>query len=346
MPDKVRVHDLASELNILSRQILVIHEGIGEFAKSASSTVDSRVAARIRRAVADVRGPANRSGLSESQVAQVIRRILENDASADGSLPGRQPQEYRSQPRGWLGDLKGSGPDISAPAANPAARIARRDPMQATPPAESGASPGNDQNAEIASLRALVEDLLRAQRDTPPMKGPELTTDKRKVFLVHGRNMVIRGHLVDYLEALDLRVVEWDEAVRATGQASPYTGDVVRAGMDIAYAVVVLLTPDDIGNVDPAHRHPNDPPHEYQPTGQARMNVIFEAGMAMALDRSKTVLVEVGAVRPMTDTAGVNLVRLTNSVDARRALANRLGIAGLAVDMDRDKWRTVGDFTI
>lgn len=76
------------------------------------------------------------------------------------------------------------------------------------------------------------------------------------------------------------------------------------------------------------------------------MNVIFEAGMAMALDRRKTVLVEVGTVRPMTDTAGVNVVRLSNSVDARRALANRLKITGHAVDMDRDKWRSVGDFTI
>jgi hypothetical protein len=38
------------------------------------------------------------------------------------------------------------------------------------------------------------------------------------------------------LKALDLRVIDWDDAVRATKSGSLYTEQVVRAGMSMAYA--------------------------------------------------------------------------------------------------------------
>lgn len=154
-----------------------------------------------------------------------------------------------------------------------------------------------------------------------------------------------RQAMVALLKAFDLRVVSWDRAVAETGTAAPYTGDVVRAGMDMADAVVVLMTPDDVGSLKPEFQRERDDAHETTPTGQARLNVVFEAGMAMALDRKKVLLVEVGAVRPMSDIAGVNVVRLTNSVDTRRSVARRLQTMGLAVDTDHEEWRDAGDFT-
>lgn len=169
--------------------------------------------------------------------------------------------------------------------------------------------------------------------------------ERRRVFLVHGRDMDVRQSLINLLRSLDLRVVSWDEAVAHTGTATPYTGDVVSAGMNLADAVVVLLTPDDLGRVQTRFRQDRDGPEETQLMGQARLNVVFEAGMAMARDRAKVVLVEVGVVRPMTDTAGLNVVRLTNDINSRRSLALRLRVAGLDVDLEHDDWRTAGDFT-
>jgi hypothetical protein len=83
---------------------------------------------------------------------------------------------------------------------------------------------------------------------------------------------------------------------------------------------------------------------ELEPTGQARLNVVFEAGMAMALDRDRVVIVEVGQVRKMSDTAGLNVIRLHDNIDPRKDLAARLKAAGLAVDDTGEDWRTAGTF--
>lgn len=113
---------------------------------------------------------------------------------------------------------------------------------------------------------------------------------KRRVFLVHGRDLKVKNSVVDLLRALDLRVISWEEAAAETGMGTPYTGDVVIAGMQNADAVVVLFTPDDLGCTSPKFLAPEDPSEESSPTPQARLNVVFEAGMAMALSREHTVL--------------------------------------------------------
>jgi hypothetical protein len=72
--------------------------------------------------------------------------------------------------------------------------------------------------------------------------------------------------------------------------------------------------------------------------------VLFEAGMAIALHPTRTVLVQVGEIRPISDIAGRHLVRLTNAADSRQNLANRLATAGCPVDLSGTQWHTVGDF--
>lgn len=166
----------------------------------------------------------------------------------------------------------------------------------------------------------------------------------RRVFLVHGRDHSARASLVAFLKALDLKVIQWRDAAESAGGGTPYTGDIVAAGMADAGAVVVLLTPDDIGYVRPYLREVTDGPHEREPTGQARLNVVFEAGMAMAHGRDRVVLVEVGHVRKMSDVDGLNVIRMEDSLERRKDLAQRLRSAGLSVDTDSDEWRTAGSF--
>jgi predicted nucleotide-binding protein len=177
--------------------------------------------------------------------------------------------------------------------------------------------------------------------------GPEAEREPprgRKVFLVHGRDHAARETLTELLRAFDLEVVRWQEAVAHAGGGTPDTGDVVAAGLRLADVVVVLLTPDDVGYVRPSRREPQDDPRDLEPTGQARLNVVFEAGIATALAKRRTVLVEVGAVRSMTDVAGVEIVRMDDTLERRRDLAARLRAAGLAVDLHGDEWRTAGSF--
>ncbi|SHN33974.1 TIR domain-containing protein [Cryptosporangium aurantiacum] len=184
-------------------------------------------------------------------------------------------------------------------------------------------------------------------RDAQKTQGPTTATvpSRRRVFLVHGRDLAKRDSLTALLRAFDLRTITWSEAEAATGVATPYTGDVVIAGMDAADIVVVLLTPDDLGQLSPEFIQVNDGPEERQPSGQPRMNVIFEAGMAMARSRNSVIFVEIGKIRPMSDITGLNVLRLTNDVESRRQLGTRLRTAGLTVDMEHDGWRSAGDFT-
>lgn len=166
----------------------------------------------------------------------------------------------------------------------------------------------------------------------------------RAVFVVHGRNESLRKSMFEFLRALDLTPIEWSHAVDLTAHASPYIGDVLDTAFNHAQAVVVLLTPDEVAYLQPRYAHGTGDP-ETQPAAQARPNVLFEAGMALGRDAARTVIVEVGEVRPFSDIAGRHVIRLNDTAAARQALAKRLSTAGCAVDMTGTDWLSTGDFT-
>jgi Predicted nucleotide-binding protein containing TIR-like domain len=160
--------------------------------------------------------------------------------------------------------------------------------------------------------------------------SPDVGSDRaRKVFVVHGRNREARAAMFTFLRAIGLGPIEWSEAVRLTGEASPYIGHVLDAAFSAAQAIVVLLTPDD----------------ETIPLAQARPNVLFEAGMAMGRDPKRTVLVELGQLRPFSDVVGRHAVRMNGSAERRKELAQRLETAGCAVNLTGEDWLSAGDFT-
>lgn len=170
-------------------------------------------------------------------------------------------------------------------------------------------------------------------------------TDERTVFVVHGRDRAARDALFTFLRSLGLKPLEWQQIIDMTGSAAPYVGDLLHAAFNAAQAVVVLLTPDDLSMLRQDLRSTDDPLYESALTGQARPNVLFEAGMAFGRNPSQTVLVEIGRLRPFSDIGGRHVIRLDGSVVRRQELALRLANAGCAVDMTGSDWHTAGDFT-
>ena len=81
-------------------------------------------------------------------------------------------------------------------------------------------------------------------------------------------------------------------------------------------------------------------------TGQARLNVLFEAGMAYGKDPNRAVLVEIGELRPFSDISGRHLVKFKGTPEDRNILANRLKLVGCDVDLEGNDWLSVGDFTL
>ena len=141
--------------------------------------------------------------------------------------------------------------------------------------------------------------------------------------------------------------MEWSEARRLTGKPNPYVGEILDAGFLNAQAVLVLFTPDDEARLIEHFIKADDELHEKQLTPQPRQNVTFEARMAMGKFPERTVLVQIGKVRPMSDISGLHILRLDGSTKSRQDLAERLKNAGCAVKIEnRTDWHTVGNFEL
>jgi predicted nucleotide-binding protein len=165
------------------------------------------------------------------------------------------------------------------------------------------------------------------------------------VMVVHGRDIKVRDAMFSFLRAIGLSPIEWSQALKATRSAAPFVGEIIDAAFEKAAAVVVLLTPDDEARLRTKFRSASDPDYESKLSGQARPNVLFEAGRAFGSHPRSTVLVQVGSVRPFSDTAGRHVVHMTNGADRRKDLAARLEGAGCAVDLTGSDWLKEGDFS-
>jgi len=172
-----------------------------------------------------------------------------------------------------------------------------------------------------------------------------IANSRRVVFVVHGRNSRALESLLAFLRSIGLLPITLRDALPHMGQATPYVGDVLDRAFSLAHAVIVLMTPDDKGCLCRQFRRPNDPTYETRPSGQARLNVIFEAGLAMGGPfRDRTVLVELGNLRPFSDIGGRLTVRLNNTIETRQNLIARLQAINCTINLSSNDWRTAGDF--
>lgn len=190
---------------------------------------------------------------------------------------------------------------------------------------------------------ALDSDYSRqsnSQADAAPVADPQA------VFVVHGRDRSVRDAMFAFLRAIGLHPLEWAEVVKATGKPTPYIGEILEAAFSSARAVVVLMTPDDEARLREPFREDGDDVNETKLTPQARPNVLFEAGMAMGGSPDRTILVEVGVLRPFSDIGGRHVIRLDDSMARRQQLAQRLQSAGCPVNLAGIDWHTAGRFEV
>ena len=177
-----------------------------------------------------------------------------------------------------------------------------------------------------------------------PVLEPRLSSDNRDVFVVHGRNTAARDAVFEFLGSLNLHPIEWAEAVVETRNPTASIPDIIEAAFARAHAVVVLFTPDDQAKLHPALWSENESTEETEPAGQARPNVLFEAGMAMARHPERTVLVELGKLRRFSDIDGIHTIRLNDSVARRQEFAQRLQMAGCPANLTGNRWHNAGRF--
>lgn len=219
-------------------------------------------------------------------------------------------------------------------------------PSDVTPPAGSGFVPTAASNTDstwsagtnwgvppttsgTATTTAKSEsEGMKVITDKSESEGMKVR-DKNKVFIVHGRDTAAKETVETFLHFLSLGTISWREAVSLTGKSQPHTYDIVKAGMDHAAAIIVLFTPDDEARVKEQFSTPGDPDRKGQ--GQARQNVILEAGMAFAYAQECTVFVQGGRTRPISDIEGFNWVKLDGEYESRADLRDRLLAAGAQI---------------
>lgn len=165
------------------------------------------------------------------------------------------------------------------------------------------------------------------------------TDRRRNVFVVYGRDEQVRRAMFQLLQRLDLRPLEWEDLIRASGQASPFLGEVVAAAPALAQAALVLLTPDDLVRLHPDLLAADDPDDERYATGQPRPNVLLELGMVLMAYPRRTLMVEFGRTRRIADLAGRNVIRFDGSATAVGKIVERLKGAECEVDDTGSEWR-------
>lgn len=190
----------------------------------------------------------------------------------------------------------------------------------------------------------MVPRASKSKRSAPKNQRSQ-AKPPNQVFVVHGRDTAAKDSMFAFLRALGVKPIEWNAAIALSKKASPFVGEIISAAFAKARAIVVLLTPDDLAQLREDLVSKADQDFEKRLFGQARPNVIFECGMAFVSHPDRTVMVQLGRVRPFSDTAGRHIVHMSDDFAKRQELATKLQNAGCDVDTTGPDWVKAGDFS-
>jgi predicted nucleotide-binding protein len=185
-----------------------------------------------------------------------------------------------------------------------------------------------------------------ARKAAAPAKKSKRPTRGKTVFVVHGRDQALRESMFAFLRAIGLEPIEWEEAVRkARRGANPFVGDLIERVMDQAQAVLVMFSPDDMAQLRDVFVDRHERATEGKLQGQARPNVLFEAGLAMGAHAEKTLLLQVGHMKGFSDIGGRHMFKFNGSPASRHDLVGRLKILRCDLEVEgRRDWLGVGTF--
>jgi predicted nucleotide-binding protein len=203
-----------------------------------------------------------------------------------------------------------------------------------------GAGAAATQVSSPVAAASLPKPLTRAARKIKATKD-------NSMFVVHGRDAQLNKDMYAFLATIGIVPMEWDQAIKAAkGGANPIVGDVISNAMARVQGVMILFSPDEEAKIRSKFASERDKKRGDHLKGfQPRPNVIFEAGLALGAHSDKTILVQVGDVRDISDIAGKHMVHLDNSFAARKRLADRLeSKLKFKVDLAGTVWQEIGNF--
>jgi predicted nucleotide-binding protein len=181
-----------------------------------------------------------------------------------------------------------------------------------------------------------------ARKTAPAVRRPRTipTTKDNSIFVVHGRDAKLNEDMFGFLRAIGLNPKEWSQAIKDAKGANPNVGQVINNAMKHVQGVLVMFSPDEQAKLKSKFCGEKDKKNGLDKLdGQARPNVLFEAGLALGAHPDKTLLVQVGDTRGISDIAGMHLINLSDDPSSRKELAQRLATKlKFKVDMTGTSW--------
>ncbi|WP_036518881.1 translation initiation factor IF-2 [Nocardia sp. 348MFTsu5.1] len=177
MAGKARVHELAKELGVTSKEVLARLSEQGEFVKSASSTVEAPVARRLRQSFPGKDAPAGNAGGQSASAGGTAPAGQSSPAKPGAARPGPVSTSNAGAPAAPSTGAKPGAPrPTPAPKAapTPAPRPAAQAPAPSAPaPAPSAPAPAAPAAAKSTPAPAASEAPAAAAAQSPaPQSRP------------------------------------------------------------------------------------------------------------------------------------------------------------------------------
>ncbi|MBY4228704.1 translation initiation factor IF-2 [Rhodococcus fascians] len=184
MAGKARVHELAKELGVTSKELLARLKEQGEFVKSASSTVEAPVARRLRESFPSANADAPASGAAAPNGRAAADRASDSAAKPgaakpSGPRPGPKPASRPAEPEAPAAQAPAAqAPAAQSPAevapAAPSAPAAAPTPAPAAPTPRPAAPAAPVEQAPAASTEATASAPAAPKPAGPgPKPGPK-----------------------------------------------------------------------------------------------------------------------------------------------------------------------------
>jgi predicted nucleotide-binding protein len=152
------------------------------------------------------------------------------------------------------------------------------------------------------------------------MKKMKPTTSNRKIFIVHGRDALLKTETARFLEKLNFEAIILHEKA----SASKTIIEKIEAYSDVGFGIV-LYTPCDEGKLVGAK--------DCKP--RARQNVVFEHGFLIGkLGRSKVVALVKDDVETPNDISGVIYISVDSGKAWQLSIAKELKASGFDIDLN------------
>jgi hypothetical protein len=162
----------------------------------------------------------------------------------------------------------------------------------------------------------------------------EQETQRRTVYTVYGQKTDEVKAIQHFLEQAGLIVFDKENAVELVQTAAPFREEELAAAFKHAKAVIVFLTGEEKARLCKTFQQKYDQDFEKIYSPQPTPEQLFEAGYAFGMFPKRTILVQIGEVRPFSDIAGRHILHFTGTNEDYYVLRTRLTIAGCLTNPD------------